>query len=258
MARTRAVVVATVLAATSAPGVVVGAGPAHGEPLRPRRPRGRRRHDRRRVRRRPHRHRPGARRRHTGDARSAKAGAVLRSRGRGVHGVGGSRERWFGLESDVETRDKYGRRLAYVYVDGRRFDDELLRLGYGRLLVIEPNSAHAAHDAGRRARGAPRAPRPLGRLLTDPSARGWSDGCGRCALLRRVRRFRFRSGPAPTGVVGRLPAEGERDQGEDGEDRRATRAGRRGGLGRSRRRWQWRCRPSRRRLRVRLRDRRRR
>ena len=48
-----------------------------------------------------------------------------------------------GLESDVETRDKYGRRLAYVYVDGHRFDDELLRLGYGRLLVIAPNSAHA-------------------------------------------------------------------------------------------------------------------
>src|SRR6476646_9752576 len=47
------------------------------------------------------------------------------------------------LESDVETHDKYGRRLAYVYVDGHRFDDELLRLGFGRLLVIEPNSAHA-------------------------------------------------------------------------------------------------------------------
>jgi micrococcal nuclease len=47
------------------------------------------------------------------------------------------------LESDVETRDRYGRRLAYVYLDGRRFDDELLRRGYARLLVIEPNSAHA-------------------------------------------------------------------------------------------------------------------
>jgi micrococcal nuclease len=47
------------------------------------------------------------------------------------------------LESDVETHDRYGRRLAYVYVDGRRYDDELLRLGYARLLVIEPNTAHA-------------------------------------------------------------------------------------------------------------------
>ena len=47
------------------------------------------------------------------------------------------------LETDVETRDKYGRLLAYVYVDGRRYDDELLRLGYARLLVIPPNDAHA-------------------------------------------------------------------------------------------------------------------
>jgi len=47
------------------------------------------------------------------------------------------------LEDDVETHDVYGRRLAYVYVDGERFEDELLRLGYARLLVIEPNVAHA-------------------------------------------------------------------------------------------------------------------
>lgn len=47
------------------------------------------------------------------------------------------------LEDDVERRDRYGRRLAYVHVDGRRFNDELLRLGYARLLVIAPNGAHA-------------------------------------------------------------------------------------------------------------------
>jgi micrococcal nuclease len=47
------------------------------------------------------------------------------------------------LEGDVEGRDRYGRRLAYVLVDGRRFNDELLELGYARLLVIEPNHAHA-------------------------------------------------------------------------------------------------------------------
>jgi micrococcal nuclease len=47
------------------------------------------------------------------------------------------------LEPDVETHDKYGRRLAYVYLGDHRFDDELLRLGYARLLVIEPNTAHA-------------------------------------------------------------------------------------------------------------------
>ena len=47
------------------------------------------------------------------------------------------------LETDVEARDKYGRLLAYVYVDGARYDDELLRLGYARLLIIAPNGVYA-------------------------------------------------------------------------------------------------------------------
>ena len=47
------------------------------------------------------------------------------------------------LETDAETRDKYGRLLAYVYVDGGRYDDELLRLGFARLLIIPPNGVHA-------------------------------------------------------------------------------------------------------------------
>jgi micrococcal nuclease len=46
------------------------------------------------------------------------------------------------LETDAEARDKYGRLLAYVYVDGERFDDEMLRLGYARLLIIPPNGSH--------------------------------------------------------------------------------------------------------------------
>ena len=47
------------------------------------------------------------------------------------------------LEPDAEARDKYGRLLAYVYVGGVRYDDELLRLGYARLLIIPPNGVHA-------------------------------------------------------------------------------------------------------------------
>src|SRR3954447_22665490 len=47
------------------------------------------------------------------------------------------------LEDDVERHDIYGRRLAYVYLDGRNFERELLQKGYARLLVIEPNHAHA-------------------------------------------------------------------------------------------------------------------
>jgi micrococcal nuclease len=47
------------------------------------------------------------------------------------------------LEDDVERHDIYGRRLAYVYVGGVLYDRELLQRGYARLLVIEPNHAHA-------------------------------------------------------------------------------------------------------------------
>jgi micrococcal nuclease len=47
------------------------------------------------------------------------------------------------LDDDVERRDIYGRRLAYVYLRGVNFEQELLRKGYARLLVIEPNHAHA-------------------------------------------------------------------------------------------------------------------
>jgi micrococcal nuclease len=47
------------------------------------------------------------------------------------------------LELDAEQRDKYGRLLAYVIVDGHRFNDELLERGYARFLVIPPNGSHA-------------------------------------------------------------------------------------------------------------------
>jgi micrococcal nuclease len=50
---------------------------------------------------------------------------------------------WVRLEDDVERHDIYGRRLAYVYLDGRLFEDTLLTRGFARLLVIEPNHAHA-------------------------------------------------------------------------------------------------------------------
>jgi micrococcal nuclease len=63
------------------------------------------------------------------------------------------------LETDIEGRDRYGRRLSYVIIDGDRFNDELLHMGYATLLVIEPNRAHARSmlqeelDAKRAGRG---------------------------------------------------------------------------------------------------------
>jgi len=46
------------------------------------------------------------------------------------------------LSFDRQRRDRYGRLLAFVDVDGRRFNDELLTGGYARLLVIPPNGRH--------------------------------------------------------------------------------------------------------------------
>ena len=68
------------------------------------------------------------------------------------------------LELDAEARDKYGRLLAYVLVDGHRFDDELLGVGYARFLVIPPNGSHARVCCARSCGRGPR-PRALGRVL---------------------------------------------------------------------------------------------
>jgi micrococcal nuclease len=46
------------------------------------------------------------------------------------------------LRFDRQRRDRYGRLLAYVEVDGHRFNDELLTGGYARLLVIPPNGRY--------------------------------------------------------------------------------------------------------------------
>jgi micrococcal nuclease len=47
------------------------------------------------------------------------------------------------LEFDRERRDKYGRLLAYVFIDGHRYNDDLLREGYARVLVIPPNGRYS-------------------------------------------------------------------------------------------------------------------
>lgn len=66
------------------------------------------------------------------------------------------------LVSDAEARDRYGRRLAYVYRsgDGLLVNLELARAGYARPLTIAPNVAHADEIASA-ARVARRAGRGL-------------------------------------------------------------------------------------------------
>lgn len=53
------------------------------------------------------------------------------------------------LGFDRVRRDAYGRLLAYVEVDGWRFNDALLAGGYATLLVIPPNGAHGRAMLGR-------------------------------------------------------------------------------------------------------------
>ncbi len=47
------------------------------------------------------------------------------------------------LEYDVERKDKYGRVLAYVYFGDIRFNDELIKRGFAKVLTIEPNTRYA-------------------------------------------------------------------------------------------------------------------
>ena len=64
------------------------------------------------------------------------------------------------LRFGPERRDRYGRLLAYVYVRGRKgrsVNARLIAGGYGRVLTIEPNSAHRI---------------PFGRLESDARQRG--------------------------------------------------------------------------------------
>ena len=43
------------------------------------------------------------------------------------------------IELDVQQRDKYGRILAYAYLDDKMYNKELLELGYAKLATYPPN-----------------------------------------------------------------------------------------------------------------------
>jgi micrococcal nuclease len=47
------------------------------------------------------------------------------------------------LVTDRETRDRYGRLLAYVYLDGRMVNAEMVRRGLAEAYPFRPNTRHA-------------------------------------------------------------------------------------------------------------------
>ena len=49
------------------------------------------------------------------------------------------------LAFDQELQDRYGRTLAYVYVDGELLEDRMLREGLAITLVMEPNIRYQLH-----------------------------------------------------------------------------------------------------------------
>jgi len=47
------------------------------------------------------------------------------------------------LESDVQSHDRYGRRLAYIYLaDGSMLNEKIIRDGYANIMTYPPNVKH--------------------------------------------------------------------------------------------------------------------
>lgn len=46
------------------------------------------------------------------------------------------------LEFDIAPKDKYGRFLAYVYLENELYNKHLLDIGYAKIMTIQPNSKY--------------------------------------------------------------------------------------------------------------------
>jgi micrococcal nuclease len=79
---------------------------------------------------------------------------------------------------DVEPRDRYGRRLLYLWTSGGVFvNATLVRQGFARAMVIPPNTSHAtvihaAEETARRTRAGIWRADPAGCVLARRQGRG--------------------------------------------------------------------------------------
>jgi micrococcal nuclease len=48
------------------------------------------------------------------------------------------------LDTDVQTRDRYGRLLAYVWIGDLMVNAEMVRRGYAQVMTVPPNVRHQA------------------------------------------------------------------------------------------------------------------
>jgi len=87
------------------------------------------------------------------------------------------------LESDQTDRDRYGRLLRYVYVDGLLVNAELVRLGYARAVAYPPDTRyqHVLARAEEEAKGAGRGLWGQATCLPGPARALCSGGSGRSA-----------------------------------------------------------------------------
>jgi micrococcal nuclease len=73
------------------------------------------------------------------------------------------------LELDAQSRDRYGRLLAYVWVDDTMINAELVRRGFAQVMTIPPNVRHQSlflklqREAREAGRGLWADPAPTGR-----------------------------------------------------------------------------------------------
>ncbi|HEV7734837.1 MAG TPA: thermonuclease family protein [Candidatus Binatia bacterium] len=92
-------------------------------------------------------------------ARSGQSRDAIQAQGRAARDfvVGRLAGRTVALEADVEPRDRYGRMLAYVWLDDVLVNALILERGWGRLLTVPPNvrrvtQLRAAEQAARASR----------------------------------------------------------------------------------------------------------